>query len=71
MAKDEKKSVFIDDVEYKIDDLSEEQIAMLNHIQDLDRKLGNARFNLDQLQVGRDSFFAMLKGSLGEVEKAA
>lgn len=26
---------------------------------DLDRKLGSARFNVDQLQVDRDAFFAL------------
>ena len=30
------------------------------------RKLGSTRFQLDQLQVGRDAFFAMLKQALAE-----
>jgi len=33
-------------------------------VQDLDRKLGNAQFNLDQLNVGREAFVNMLAGSL-------
>jgi hypothetical protein len=33
-------------------------------LQTLDRKIGSARFNLDQLQVGRDAFMGMLKQSL-------
>jgi hypothetical protein len=37
---------------------------MLNHVQDLDRKLGNAQFNLDQLSVGREAFVKMLADSL-------
>jgi hypothetical protein len=36
----------------------------VNHVADLDRKLGSARFNVDQLQVGRDAFFSMLKKAL-------
>jgi hypothetical protein len=37
---------------------------MLNHANDLERKLANARFNLDQLAVGRDAFVNMLAQSL-------
>jgi hypothetical protein len=37
----------------------------------LDRKLDSARFNVDQLQVGRDAFFRMLKDSLEAPEEAA
>jgi hypothetical protein len=37
---------------------------LLNHVADLDRKLDSARFSVDQLQVGRDAFFRMLKDSL-------
>ena len=64
MAKDEKTPITINDKEYFIDDFSDAQKIMLNHIQDLDRKLSNARFNLDQLQVGRDAFVNMLASSL-------
>ena len=64
MAKDEKTPITIDDKEYFIDDFSDAQKVMLNHIQDLDRKLSNARFNLDQLQIGRDAFVNMLASSL-------
>ena len=37
---------------------------MVNHISDLDRKLSSARFNLDQLSVGREAFVNMLARSL-------
>ncbi len=66
MAKDEKKTITINDVQYNIDELSNAQIAMVNHIADLDRKLANARFNVDQLQVGRDAFLGLLTASLAE-----
>ena len=64
MAKDEKKTITVNDVEYNLDDFTAEQSAMLNHIQDLDRKLSNAQFNLDQLMVGREAFVARLATSL-------
>ena len=69
MAKDEKTPITINDKEYFIDDFSDAQKVMLNHIQDLDRKLSNARFNLDQLQVGRDAFVNMLASSLEAPEE--
>jgi len=64
MAKDENKTITVNDVEYNIDDFTDEQKAMLNHINDLGRKLGNAQFNLDQLNVGREAFVNMLANSL-------
>ena len=51
MAKNEKKTITVNDVEHNIDDLTEQQVAMVNHISDLDKKMGSLRFNLDQLNV--------------------
>ena len=70
MAKDENKTITVNDVEYNLDDFTEEQSALLNHINDLDRKLGNAQFNLDQLMVGREAFVARLANSLENPEEA-
>ena len=64
MAKDEKKTISVNDKEYNIDDLTPEQVAMVNHITDLDRKLGSARFNVDQLAFGREAFVNALAESL-------
>jgi hypothetical protein len=44
--------------------MTKEQQMMVNHVADLDRKLDSTRFNLDQMQVGREAFFKMLKESL-------
>jgi hypothetical protein len=44
---------------------------MINHVSDLDRKLQSAMFNLEQLQMGRDSYMAKLTESLQTKEKAA
>ena len=70
MAKNEKKTITVNDVEHNIDDLTEQQIAMVNHIADLDKKLGSLGFNMDQLKVGREAFVNMLTASLAEVENA-
>ena len=70
MAKNEKKTITVNDVEHNIDDLTEQQVAMVNHIADLDKKLGSLRFNMDQLNVGREAFVNMLTASLAEAESA-
>ena len=70
MAKNEKKTITVNDVEHNIDDLTEQQIAMVNHIADLDKKLGSLRFNMDQLNVGREAFVNMLTASFAETETA-
>jgi len=64
MAKDEKKTITVNGETHNVDDLTNEQIAMVNHITDLDRKLSSARFNVDQLMVGREAFVNMLSSSL-------
>ena len=63
MAED-KKAITIDGVEYTEDQLSDKAKVFINHIGSLDQKIGSARFNLDQLQVGRDAFMSMLKAEL-------
>jgi hypothetical protein len=70
MAKNENKTITVNDVEHNIEDLTEQQITMANHVADLDKKLGNLRFNMDQLAVGRETFVYMLAASLAEVENA-
>jgi hypothetical protein len=62
-----KNQVTIDDVEYAFEDMTTEQQAMVNHLIDLDRKIGSSQFNLDQLNVGKQAFLTMLKESLAEV----
>ena len=64
MAKNENKTITVNDVEHNIEDLTEQQIAMVNHVADLDKKLGSLRFNMDQLAVGREAFVNMLAKSL-------
>ena len=66
MSKKEKNLITINDKEHNIDDFTDEQKIMLNHINDLGRKLDNARFNLDQLAVGREAFIQRLSVSLDE-----
>lgn len=56
--------ITINDKEYTEEQLSDEQKVLINHITDLDRKIGSTQFNLDQLQVGRKAFMSLLEASL-------
>lgn len=58
--------VTIDGVEYDANDFNENQITLLNHCVDLDRKIGSTQFQLQQLNVGKDAFLSMLKQALVE-----
>jgi hypothetical protein len=69
MGKDKKTPVIIDDVEYEFDDMADDQKQMVNHLIDLDRKIGSAQFNLDQLNVGKQAFLTMLRESLAKVDE--
>lgn len=72
MGQDKKTPVVINNVEYILEDMTEQQRTMLNHVTDLDRKLSSARFNVQQLEVGREAFINMLTQSLQQqTEEAA
>ena len=60
MAEKQTKTITINDKDYNVEDLSQEQVTMVNHIADLDRKIGSTQFNLDQLRVGKEAFVNML-----------
>ena len=69
MGKDKKTPIVINNKEYFAENLTDQQKSMLNHIQDLDRKLKSAKFNIDQLNVGREAFISMLSKSLENVDE--
>jgi hypothetical protein len=51
-----------------LEDMTEQQQAIVNHITDLDQKIRAAQFNLDQLNVGREAFVNMLVNSTKDEE---
>jgi len=72
MGQDKKNPITVNDVQYDLENFSDQQKMMVNHIADLDRKLSSARFNVQQLEVGREAFINMLTQSLEQQpEKAA
>jgi hypothetical protein len=65
MSKDTKKTqITIDGKDFFIEDMTDEERLLTNHCLDLDRKIGSTQFQLQQLQVGKDSFVKLLKESL-------
>jgi hypothetical protein len=69
MGEKQTKPITIDGVEYDTNNFTEEQILLTNHCLDLDRKIGSTQFQLQQLQVGKDSFVKLLKESLDKLEE--
>ena len=73
MAKDKKEKpvLNLDDKEYIIEDMTDEQKMMVNHINDLQNKQNTNQFMADQLSVGKEAFINMLRASLeAEPEEA-
>ena len=66
MAKKEKEKpvLNLDDKEYVIEDMTDEQKMMVNHINDLQNKQNTNQFMPDQLSVGKEAFINMLRSSL-------
>ena len=66
MAKDKKEKpvLNLDDKEYVIEDMTDEQKMMVNHINDLQNKQNTNQFMADQLSVGKEAFINMLRKSL-------
>ena len=67
MAKKEKKEkpvLNLDDKEYVIEDMTDEQKMMVNHINDLQNKQNTNQFMADQLSVGKEAFINILRESL-------
>jgi len=71
MAKKEKKPVLnLDDKEYIIEDMTDEQKMMVNHINDIQNKQNSNQFIADQLSVGKEAFIKMLRESLNSEEES-
>lgn len=66
-----KNTIMVDEAEYSLEDFTDEQKTLLRHVQDLDAKLSNARFNFDQLNVSREAFAEKLAASLETKLEAA
>ena len=73
MAKKEKEKPVLnfDDKDYVIEDMTDEQKMMVNHLNDLQNKQNTNQFMADQLRVGKEAFINMLRDSLNGASKEA
>ena len=73
MAKDKKEKpvLNLDEKEYDIESMTDEQKMMVNHINDLQNKQNTNQFMADQLSVGKEAFITMLRDSLNGASKEA
>ena len=73
MAKEKKEKpvLNLDDKEYIIEDMTDEQKMMVNHINDLQNKQNTNQFMADQLSVGKEAFINLLRASLNEEPEEA
>mgnify|MGYP003625002522 FL=1 len=60
----EKTVITVNDIEHIYEDMTDEQKTLVNHVNDLDRKIGTSQFNLDQLMFGKSAFVNALSASL-------
>jgi len=63
-TKKDKTVITVNDEEYVYEEMTDEQKGLINHINDLDRKIGSSQFNLEQLMFGKDAFVNTLSQSL-------
>tara|TARA_R110002110_G_scaffold229053_4_gene444481 strand:+ start:530 stop:742 length:213 start_codon:yes stop_codon:yes gene_type:complete len=70
MSKTTKKeqTITINDKEYNLSDFTPEQSELMNHVADLNRKIGSSQFNLNQLMFGKEAFVNTLANSLESVK---
>ncbi len=67
MAKKEKEKpavLTLDEKEYVIDEMTDDEKMLLNHINDMQSKINTNQFMRDQLEVGKEAFINKLRESL-------
>jgi hypothetical protein len=72
MAKNEERKepiLSLDGEEYFAEDMSAEQMQIINHLTDISRKLSTNLFVGEQLQVNRNAFVDMFRNSLKQDDK--
>ena len=67
MAKKEKEKpavLTLDEKEYVIEEMTDDEKMLLNHINDMQSKINTNQFMRDQLEVGKEAFINKLRDSL-------
>ena len=63
---EKQQTVIISGEEHNVADLSQDQVVLLNHVADLENKIRQISFNLDQAHGGRNHFMSLLTASMTE-----
>jgi hypothetical protein len=66
MSEEQKDIITIDGTEYDFDTLEDEQKYVINQIRDLNGKIAQAQFGIDQLRTAQSAFTNMLVESVQE-----
>ena len=66
MAEEQKDIITIDGTEYEFDTLEDKQKYIVNQIRDLNVKVAQAQFGIDQLRTAQSAFTNMLVSSVKE-----
>ena len=70
MAED-KQMITINDKEYAVEDMNEQQQYMLNQIGSVDSKVAGLQFDIDQLNAARQFFVNNLTAALEQPQNVA
>ena len=62
--KEDKPVLNLDGKEYVIEDMTDEEKQMINHINDMQNKINTNVFIHEQLEVGKEAFIVRLRESL-------
>ena len=62
--KEEPLKINLNGEEHIVDEMTDEEKMMVNHIYDLQKKMDQMRFNLDQIGIGHQAFIGKLEESL-------
>jgi len=68
---DEKQMITIDGKEYDYDELENNEQYLVNQIRDLNTKVAQAQFGIDQLRAAQDAFTKMLISSVQSQDEEA
>ena len=66
--KEDKPVLNLDGNEYVIEDMTDEEKQMINHINDMQNKINTNAFMREQLEVGKEAFIVRLRESLNAEE---
>ena len=66
--KEEKPVLNLDGKEHVIEDMTDEEKQMINHINDMQNKINTNAFMREQLEVGKEAFIVRLRESLNAEE---